>query len=223
MQECRQENLEYLKSITLLYVEDEKYAQQVLSMILEDYVGTIMLAKNGVEALKIFKKEKIDLIITDILMPKMNGIELARKIKQNQTGMNSTPIIFATAFTEIEFLLESIKLGCDGYILKPINVDLLLEAIHSAMLPRIQFQEIVSKNRLLDFLDFFVGGKKIAVIKYLLDHCDSENIFYGSHEDIADSCNITRPTVAKTFQQLIELGLLVKMRNKTYYINKREY
>ncbi|RDU72968.1 DNA-binding response regulator [Helicobacter aurati] len=219
MLQFNKKQLGYLKNLTLLYAEDDECAQQTLSMILEDYVGNIIVAKNGAEALQIFHTQKIDLLIADILMPKINGIELARTIKENTSGTNSIPIIFATAFTETQYLLESIKLRCDGYIVKPINLDLLFEAIHNAMLPRIQLQEIVSKDMLLDFLNIFVGGKKIEVIKYILEHCDSQNIFHGSHEDIADSCNITRPTVAKTFQQLIELGLLIKIRNKTYHIN----
>ncbi|STQ85631.1 response regulator transcription factor [Helicobacter muridarum] len=211
--------LDYLKNLTILYAEDDEYAQQALSMVLEDYIGNIITAKNGKEALKLFSSNKIDLLIADILMPKINGIELARIIKEKQTNIDSVPIIFATAFTDTEYLLDSIKLRCDGYVLKPINIDNLLEVIHSAMLPRIQLKEILSKNILLEFLDVFIGGKKIEVIKYILEHCNSQSIFYGSHDEIADSCGTTRTTVAKTIQQLIDLKLLVKVRNKTYHIN----
>lgn len=211
--------LNYLKNLTILYAEDDEYAQQLLPMILEDYIGNVITVKNGQEALKVFRANKIDLLITDILMPKINGIELAKTIKEEQKGIDSTPIIFATAFTDTEYLLDSIKLRCDGYVLKPINVDNLLEVIHSALLPRIQLKEILSKNMLLEFLDIFMGDKKLGIIKYILEHCDSQNIFYGSHDEIANSCDTTRPTVAKTFQQLIDLKLLVKIRNKTYHIN----
>lgn len=213
------EDLSYLKNLTLLYAEDDDDSQKILSMILEDYLGKIVVAKNGIEALKIFKRENIDIVITDILMPKMNGIELAKALKEHESGVTSTPVIFATAFTETQYLLDSIKLRCDGYILKPIDIGMLLEVIHGALLPRMQLKEIISKNLLLDFLNVFVGGKKIEVIKYILENCDSQNIFHGSHEDIADSCKITRPTVAKTFQQLIEFGLLIRIKNKTYKIN----
>lgn len=207
--------LQHLQQLTVLYVEDDDETQSILSGILGDYVGNLLLAKDGEEAFEIFETTQVDLILTDILMPKMSGIELMKKVRQHKFHA-STPIILITAFTETHFLLDSIKLQCNGYILKPINLDELLERFYITMLPRLQIKEIVMKNRLLEILDGFVGGKKVAIVQYIIEHSDKEQIFYGSHDDIADKLQVSRQTVIKTFQQLFDLGFLEKIRNKVY-------
>lgn len=213
-----QQQLSHLKDLNLLYVEDNEDVRRVTSMILEDYMDRIFLAKNGAEALEIFKTHNIDVVLTDILMPKMNGIELARKIRNSKTAPNC-PIIITTAHTEVNYLLEAIELRIDGYILKPLNVNNLLESIHKALLPKIQSKELESKNLLLKVISTFVGGKKIEIIKFLLENSDKDNVFYGSYEYIIAQVNVSKPTIVKTFRQLIDVGLLVKIKNKVYKIH----
>lgn len=207
----------YLKAQTMLYVEDEQDTQDILATILEDYVGNLILASNGQAAFQIFKTTHVDIVLTDILMPKMNGIELAKKIRAYKHN-NNIPIIFATAFTDTQFLLDSIKIKCHDYILKPIVFDDLLEILYTAILPQLQMREITMKNQILNALNIFLGGKKVEIVQYIVEHCTYEQIFYGSHEEIADALNLSRPTVAKIFQQLIDLGLLEKIKNKTYRV-----
>ena len=72
------------------------------------------------------------------------------------------------------------------------------------------------QNVLLNAISIFVGGKKIEIIKYLIEHSDDENIFYGSYEDIVQEVGVSKPTVVKTFRQLIDTGLLVRLKNKIY-------
>ncbi len=207
-----------LKPLTILYVEDNDDVARMTAMVLEDYMDRILLAKNGLEALDIFNTHNIDIVLTDILMPKMSGIEFARKVREGKHN-TQCPIVIATAHTEVHYLLDAIGLGVDGYILKPIDVQELLATLHKAILPRIQAKEIKSKNLLLGAIATFVGGKKIEIIKFLFDHCDEDNMFYGSYEDIISELNVSKPTIVKTFHQLMEVGLLVKIRNKVYRIN----
>ena len=205
-----------MRKIRVVYVEDEEDILRFASMVLEDYVDKLFIARNGKEALEILKKENIDLIITDILMPKISGIELIREIKKNP--LCDTAVIVATAHTETQYLLECIELRVDGYILKPIDVDELLKTILKAILPKFQASELRAKNVLLNAISVFVGGKKIEIIKYLIEHSDEENIFYGSYEDIVQELGVSKPTVVKTFRQLIDTGLLVRLKNKIYKI-----
>ena len=205
-----------MRKIRVLYVEDEEDILRFASMVLEDYVDKLFIARNGKEALEILKKENIDLIITDILMPKISGIELIREIKKNP--LCATAVIVATAHTETQYLLECIELRVDGYILKPLDVDELLKTILKAILPKFQASELRAKNVLLNAISVFVGGKKIEIIKYLIEHSDEENIFYGSYEDIVQELGVSKPTVVKTFRQLIDTGLLVRLKNKIYKI-----
>ncbi len=212
------EKYDKLKDLTILYAEDDADTQRLTTMILEDYVGRLILAKNGQEALKLFQTYNIDLILTDILMPKMNGIEFIRQIRDSE--QNSTcPVIITTAHTEVPYLLDAISLKVDGYILKPIDVDEMLTSLQRAILPKIQAQEIESQDLLIRAISAFIGGKKIEIIKFLLEHCDKDGIYYGSYEDIISNINVSKPTIVKTFKQLIDVGLLVKIKNKVYKIH----
>ncbi|WP_299549827.1 response regulator [uncultured Helicobacter sp.] len=203
-----------LKHLKILYVEDEEDILKFASMVLEDYVDKLFVARNGKDALEILKQENIDLVITDILMPKLNGIDLIKEIRKNP--LLEVAIIVVTAHTETHYLLDCIELRVDGYILKPIDVEELLRTILRSILPKFQASEIKMQNALLNAISIFVGGKKIEIIKYLIEHSDDENIFYGSYEDIVQEVGVSKPTVVKTFRQLIDTGLLVRLKNKIY-------
>lgn len=211
-------NLNALSKLTILYAEDDNDTANLTSLVLEDCVGRLLVAKNGQEALNLFKLHKVDLVITDILMPKMNGIELIDAIRTSSTHPD-VPVVITTAHTETKYLLDAIRLRVDGYILKPINVEELLHALDKAILPFLQADEIASKNLLINAISTFVGGKKIAIIQFLLSHCDKDNIFYGSYEDIIAHLNVSKPTIVKTFKQLIDTGILIKIKNKVYKIH----
>lgn len=211
-------NLEALSKLTILYAEDDSDTAHLTSMVLEDYVGRLLVAKNGQEALRLFKLHKVDLVITDILMPKMSGIELINAIRISSTHPD-VPVVITTAHTETKYLLDAIRLRVDGYILKPINIEELLHALNKAILPFLQADEIASKNLLINAISTFVGGKKIAIIQFLLAHCDEDNIFYGSYEDIIAHLSVSKPTIVKTFKQLIDTGILIKIKNKVYKIH----
>ncbi|TLD97724.1 response regulator transcription factor [Helicobacter jaachi] len=211
-------NLEALNKLTILYAEDDADTAHLTSMLLEDYVGRLFVAKNGQEALNLFRLHKIDLVLTDILMPKMSGIELINAIRSSSTHPD-VPVVITTAHTETKYLLDAIRLRVDGYILKPINVEELLHALNKAILPFLQADELASKNLLINAISTFVGGKKIAIIQFLLNNCDEDNIFYGSYEDIIAHLNVSKPTIVKTFKQLIDTGILIKIKNKVYKIH----
>lgn len=207
-----------LNNLTILYAEDDIDTANLTAMVLEDYVGRMLVAKNGQEALALFRLHKVDLILTDILMPKMNGIELINTIRNSSINPD-VPVVITTAHTETKYLLDAIRLHVNGYILKPINIEELLQAIHKAILPFLQANEIASKNLLINAISTFIGGKKIAIIQFLLEHCDEDNIFYGSYENIVEHLNVSKPTIVKTFKQLIDAGVLIKIKNKVYKIH----
>ncbi len=107
--------------------------------------------------------------------------------------------------------------------MKPVDIEELLHAINKAILPFLQKAEIVSKNLLINAISTFVGGKKIDIIQFLLTHCDEDGVFYGSYEDIISGLNVSKPTIVKTFKQLIDTGILIKVKNKVYKIHPDLY
>jgi len=113
--------------ITILYVEDEVLILDSVSMILEKRVKKVYKAQDGEEGLQLFEKFRPDVVIVDIIMPKMDGLMMARKIKAIDP---STIIIVLTAFDKKENLLEAINIGVDRFLPKPLNYDQLLGIIN---------------------------------------------------------------------------------------------
>lgn len=212
--------LDDLKNCTILYAEDDYTTRQMLASILEDYFSKVIVAKDGLEAWEMFQAYRVDIVLTDIVMPNIDGIELMRNIRK--TDSKNIPIVLISALTDTNYFLDAIKLRCNGYLLKPLRTDELLRALHDAILPFIQYKTIELKNKLLTTLNALFGGKKVEIVEYLFEHCDNEQIFYGTHDEIAEHLNTTRQTVAQCFKDLIKNGLLQKVRNKTYKLEHME-
>jgi DNA-binding NtrC family response regulator len=128
-----------LKLLTVLLVEDEYELRRETAAFLELYCGTVIQAANGREALALFATGHPDLVISDIRMPVMDGIELATRLKETSP---KTPLIFCTAFTETSYLLKAIELGAAAFVRKPVDTDELLAAMSKAALPIVQRLQI---------------------------------------------------------------------------------
>lgn len=118
--------LQGLKSLTVLYVEDEDHIREKISDTLKYYVKKIVQARNGQEGYEMYLKDKPDIILTDILMPIMNGIEMVQLIRHNDIEI---PIVMITAHTEKEYLLDAVKLHLENYIVKPVVLSNLLNVL----------------------------------------------------------------------------------------------
>lgn len=117
-----------LKSFSILFIEDDKTTQEQIKMILEDDVKTFFQAYNGKEGLEIYHEQKPDIIITDINLPFVNGLELASIIKEDDS---LKPVIVMSAHDDRDTILNSVNLGSDGFIAKPVDVELLYQRLHS--------------------------------------------------------------------------------------------
>ncbi len=107
---------------SILLVEDEPKVQFELKRFLQRYCSEVITANNGEEGLKLFKIHAPDIVVSDIKMPKMNGIDMAKNIKKlSPTQM----IVFTTAHNDNSYFLEAIEMQVDGYILKPVDLVLL--------------------------------------------------------------------------------------------------
>lgn len=210
-----------LKDCVVLYVEDEKAVREQTQMILKDFVKEVYLASNGEEGLKIALEKEVDIIVTDILMPGMNGIEMLKKLKNEHNRV--IPAIITTAFTETEYLMEAITLKVDGFIMKPINVKDLISNIYNAMLPKMHTKEMQGCSFIVEGLAALIGGKKIEIIKYIINNLDENKVFNGSYQDIIDNIGVSKPTVVHMFQQLIKVGILEKVKNKVYRFRNTKF
>lgn len=206
-----------LTKYSVLIVDDELPILNQMSYMLEDFVANVYTASDGIEALDMLSKHKIDIVITDLLMPNMHGITLISEIKKQNLPLAA--IIITTAHSETNYLLDAIKLRVDGYLLKPIMAEEMLDLIEKSIALKAKEDELWLKDRMLEGISTFVGGKKIEIIRYLFEHVDEESVFYGSYEDIMSALNVSKPTVVSTFKQLIEVGIVTKLKNKIYKVN----
>ena len=94
------------------------------------YVKKLIVAKNGEEGLELFKEHNPDMVITDIQMPIMNGLEMSKKILEINP---SIPIAVTTAYSDSEYLINAIEIGIDKYLLKPINMMDVLAVMHKSL------------------------------------------------------------------------------------------
>ncbi len=122
----RGENLDYLKKLSILYVEDEKIIREQLSIFLKRRAGVLFTAENGEEGLRVFNEKMPDIVITDIMMPCMDGLKMSEEIRKIDP---SAPIIITTAFDQTDYLLRAIETGITNYVLKPVKTETLLTAL----------------------------------------------------------------------------------------------
>lgn len=150
--------------ITILYVEDEKDIRMNVQRPLKRLSNEVIMASNGEEGLEYYKKYKPDIVISDINMPLMNGIDMAKAIKEINGNQH---IIFTTAHSESHYFIDAIEMQVDGYIMKPIDYELLEHKIIHITKQIISNRKFKEQNilineiaRLQDILLFVVDKNK---------------------------------------------------------------
>ncbi len=118
--------------IKILVVDDEVYMLRLVQFNLEKSGYSVITAKDGQEALEILKKEKIDLIITDVMMPRIDGLELCKRVKADPRW-KSLPVIMLTAMAQISDRADGKEVGADDYITKPFNPKELLAIVENTL------------------------------------------------------------------------------------------
>lgn len=170
-------NKEVLKTISVLYVEDENDVREFTSKLLTSLLRKVYVAQDGQEGLKIFEENKddIDLIISDINMPKMDGLSMCEAIKKIN---HEIPLVITSAHNDTNFLRRSIEIGVTTYAMKPIDLYQLMESIIKAMEP------IILKKKLIE-LNLSLESKieqEINKIKSILDAQDNIIIVTNKEE-----------------------------------------
>jgi len=114
------------KEFSILYVEDEPDVREMVGKLLKALFDNVYIEENGKNGLEFFEKHIPDIVMTDIRMPLMDGLEMSREIKKRSS---KTPIIITTAFNDEKYFMKSIDIGIDKYIIKPIIAESLFESV----------------------------------------------------------------------------------------------
>ena len=146
-----------LSKLTVLFVEDEQDIRDALEGAIGDEFTKFIVARDGEDGLKKFKKYKPDIVIADIMMPVMDGLMMSKQIKHLS---RQTPIVILSAFSEKERLLGAIDAGIDKYLIKPIDPDELLKTL------KIISKELLAHNDVVDLgLEYQFDKNRRVLVK----------------------------------------------------------
>jgi len=134
---------EILKQFSLLYVEDDEHVREQLAHFLRRRVGAFYVAADGREGLEAYLAYKPDIVVSDILMPEMDGLQMAEQIRMIAPDV---PIILTTAFNETNYFLRAIQIGIDNYVLKPVDSEVLQKVLDKSAQVLQQRRELAEKN-----------------------------------------------------------------------------
>ncbi|MBF0107645.1 MAG: diguanylate cyclase [Magnetococcales bacterium] len=140
---------DFLSSLTLLYVEDDPDIRTQMVRFLSRRVPRLAIAANGREGLDKFLVLDPDIVVTDIMMPEMDGLVMAKAIREKSRDI---PIVVMTAHNDDEYFIRSIDLGIDRYVLKPTNPRFLIEAVEKCAQLLFSNRQKEEANRYVRFL-----------------------------------------------------------------------
>ena len=120
---------EVFKDFTILCVDDDKIVLKILNNSFKNIFKEVLTATNGLEGYEVFKSKQPDMIITDMTMPILDGIEMIKKIRKVDTNI---PIFVSSAIEDSKTLLQSIDLGVSGYVVKPLNIKTLINKLEQS-------------------------------------------------------------------------------------------
>ena len=190
---------------SILVVEDNK---DMLAFVFRQLSSLyhVLIAENGVEALDVLEQKSVDLIISDIMMPLMDGVELCKHLKQN-LDYSHIPVILLTAKTNLESRIEGLEEGADAYIEKPFSMEYLRANVANLLSNRERLRR--------HFIEFpFIKADAMAQTKademfisklneYVLRHLDNTDL---QIDDIADAMNMGRSNFYRKLKGILNMS-----------------
>ncbi len=170
-----------MQNSKVLYVEDNKDISEEVAFFLGKKVQELLLAYDGQEGLEVFEQSAPDVVITDVQMPKMDGLEMIEKIREINPEV---PVIITTAFNESDYLLKAINLKVDAYVVKPLNLKDLIATVEKVLEPLRLKKDLQRANEELKEINANLDKivqKKTHELEYLY-----------SHEQITGLCNFIK-------------------------------
>ncbi len=214
---------------TILIVDDEEDIREVLEIALMDMGHEVLLAPDGKKALELFEDHHPSIVITDIKMPVMGGIELLKQVKRRSPD---TQVIMITGHGDMDLTIDSLKFGATDFITKPVNVDILEIAVTKAVDQLIAQQKLVEytqklellvleKSKLTDHLSSLglMLGTVSHNIKGLLTNLDGglfiarSGLKKKNFADIAEGMDLLSQAVEKIKQLIMDILLYSKERS----------
>ncbi len=221
-----------LKNLNILYVEDEDNIIDKYAYFLEESCKELFIARDGEEAYEIYKNNKIHLIIMDLLIPKMSGIVLAKKIREED---DVVPMIALTAHSDREILLDIVDLNFSSYLIKPVLRSDLTKALEkiskkfegggSVILPCDCSWDTKSKTLFWNDEAVFLTRRELKLFELLVEKngtpCSDDEIYYYVWGDDTDKVitNSSIRTLVKNLRKKIPTELIKNQYGVGYKLN----
>jgi DNA-binding NarL/FixJ family response regulator len=198
-------------SLLILFVDDDPGIRLSVSDYLEMSGYMVVTAKNGQEALGMVEEYQPHLLVTDIVMPKMDGYELVRQVRQ-RPEFRLLPVIFLTARTNTEERIRGYQLGCDFYLAKPFDIKELAAMIRNLLERRSQLiQAELSRDQVTPKTPDTEGTTQVAVNTWKLTRRERqvlELLTHGhSNADIGEQLHLSPRTIEKYVSNLLRKTL----------------
>ena len=220
----------YYKNIKILYVEDDEIARENGIEYLENYFELIYDASDAIKALQLYEKYKPDIIITDIQMPKLNGLEFVKRIRQKD---KKTQVIIITAFSDKDYLLKAIELGLVKYLVKPVREKEFEEALFLCInalekdetniiqLDEITFFDTFNKNLISSNEMVKLRAKELNFLELLIKNKNRYVTYEEIENYVWDNSVMTKDalkTLVKNIKTKIPKDLILNLTNSGYKI-----
>lgn len=222
--------------IKLLYVEDEEEIIEVMKPILNDFFKEYYIARDGKEALELYELNKPDIMIVDVNLPKMNGLELVSTIRKKDQNVK---VIMLTAYSNVEILLKATELKLTKYLVKPLNIREVISSFQLALDEinnlNIEFKKLIPlKDDFswdIELRTLYKNNKEVrltpkerSVLEYLFNNQNSVNtyddIIYKVWEDSYRYSLDTLKTTVKSLRKKLPKDCIVNVYGIGYKIER---
>lgn len=201
--------------INILYIEDDKIVADTVSRILQLLNQNLFTSYNGLEALEVMQDNQIDIVITDIRMPKLDGINLIEKLR---TSGIEVPIVITTAFNEIEYLKKAIEFSVESFIEKPIDLKKLISTI-TKISQRITIKKELERKK-LQIEHFKEAINKSNLIVTTTKEGEITNINYDLFSNLSEEIKKEKISKISSVINNSELEKIYKLINNFEVYNK---
>ena len=184
---------EECKPYSILFIEDEKDIRDNYTKYLRRHFADVYEAVDGKEGYNIYKDKKPDIMIVDINLPKLNGLDLIKKIREND---QRTKVIMLTAYSNTKYLLEAVELKLVKYLVKPIARDELREALDLAISEFAKFD--ITSKKTINLKDGFIWDSTYGEMY----HNGVEVVFTKKEKQILNLL-LSDPNIVHTYEDII--------------------
>ncbi len=215
------------KEATLLIVDDDVELLQFEARFLSDHYH-VLTAENGVQALEQLRKSTVNLIVTDVMMPEMDGFEFTQNVKAD-VEFSHIPVILLTAKVMAQSKVQGYELGADAYLEKPFSVEVLLARIENLLQSREKLRESFRKNPFIGATTVALNKSDEAFIKKL-NEVIQDNLSDSDFnvEDMAERFNMSRASFYRKVKGVLDLTpneyiRLERLKKATQLLKQDDY